>query len=58
MRRRFFALLGLSLGSYSAFKIMRQVAQRVAKLALLDTSARPDNAELTARRQAPANRSR
>ena len=55
MRRRFFAL---SLGSYSAFKIMRQVAQRVAKLALLDTSARPDNAELTARRQAPANRSR
>ncbi len=48
-----FALVGLSLGGYIAFEIMRQAPQRVAKLALLDTSARPDDAELTARRQAP-----
>jgi pimeloyl-ACP methyl ester carboxylesterase len=48
-----FALVGLSLGGYIAFEIMRQAPQRVAKLALLDTSARPDTAELTARRRAP-----
>jgi pimeloyl-ACP methyl ester carboxylesterase len=48
-----FALVGLSLGGYIAFEIMRQAPQRVGRLALLDTSARPDTAELTARRQAP-----
>jgi thioesterase domain-containing protein len=48
-----FALAGLSLGGYVAFEIMRQAAHRVAKLALLDTMAIPDTAELTARRQAP-----
>jgi len=53
-----FALLGLSLGGYIAFEIMRQAPQRVAKLALLDTSARPDDAELTARRQAPMAKAR
>jgi pimeloyl-ACP methyl ester carboxylesterase len=53
-----FALVGLSLGGYIAFEIMRQAPQRVAKLALLDTSARPDNAELTARRQAPMAKAR
>lgn len=53
-----FALVGLSLGGYIAFEIMRQAPQRVAKLALLDTSARPDTAELTARRQAPMAQAR
>jgi len=48
-----FALIGLSLGGYIAFEIMRQAPERVGRLALLDTSARPDTAELTARRQAP-----
>jgi pimeloyl-ACP methyl ester carboxylesterase len=54
----FFALVGLSLGGYIAFEIMRQAPQRVGRLALLDTSARPDTAELTARRQAPMARAR
>src|ERR1700722_3980571 len=31
------ALVGLSMGGYVAFEIMRQAASRVAKLALLDT---------------------
>jgi pimeloyl-ACP methyl ester carboxylesterase len=53
-----FALVGLSLGGYIAFEIMRQAPQRVAKLALLDTSARPDTPELTARRQAPMAQAR
>jgi pimeloyl-ACP methyl ester carboxylesterase len=46
-----FALAGLSMGGYIAFEIMRQAAGRVAKLALLDTSARPETPEQTARRQ-------
>ena len=36
-----FALAGLSMGGYIAFAMMRQAPERVAKLALLDTSARP-----------------
>src|ERR1043165_6785456 len=32
-----FALAGLSMGGYIALEIMRQAADRVAKLALLDT---------------------
>jgi pimeloyl-ACP methyl ester carboxylesterase len=46
-----FALVGLSMGGYVAFEIMRQAAGRVARLALLDTSARPDGAEQTRRRR-------
>jgi pimeloyl-ACP methyl ester carboxylesterase len=46
-----FALAGLSMGGYLAFEILRQAPQRVARLALLDTSARPDTAEQTAGRQ-------
>lgn len=46
-----FALAGLSLGGYIAFEIMRQAAERVAKLALLDTGARPESPEQTAARQ-------
>ena len=37
-----FALGGLSMGGYISFEIMRQAPERVLKLALLDTSARPE----------------
>ncbi|MEI9803720.1 MAG: alpha/beta fold hydrolase [Pseudolabrys sp.] len=37
-----FALAGLSMGGYIAFAMMRLAPERVSKLALLDTSARPD----------------
>ena len=40
-----FALCGLSMGGYCSLEIMRQAPDRVEKLALLDTSARPDNTE-------------
>jgi pimeloyl-ACP methyl ester carboxylesterase len=46
-----FALCGLSMGGYVAFEIMRQAPERVLKLALLDTQARPDTAEARARRR-------
>lgn len=50
-----FALMGLSMGGYLALEIMRRAPERVAALALLDTSARPDTTEATAaRRQAIA----
>lgn len=38
-----FALAGLSMGGYVALEIMRQAPERVTHLALLDTSARPDD---------------
>ena len=37
-----FALAGLSMGGYVCFEILRQAPERIAKLVLLDTSARPD----------------
>ncbi|HEX5008140.1 MAG TPA: alpha/beta fold hydrolase [Hyphomonadaceae bacterium] len=40
-----FALAGASMGGYVAFEIMRQAPDRVAKLILLSTSARPDTPE-------------
>jgi pimeloyl-ACP methyl ester carboxylesterase len=46
-----FALAGLSMGGYVAQEIMRQAPERVAKLALLDTSARADTPEQMARRR-------
>jgi pimeloyl-ACP methyl ester carboxylesterase len=46
-----FALAGHSMGGYIAFEIMRQAPQRVAKLALINTQARPDTAEAAARRR-------
>lgn len=46
-----FALAGHSMGGYIAFEIMRQAPERVAKLALINTQARPDTAEATARRR-------
>jgi len=47
-----FALAGLSMGGYVCFEILRQAPQRVARLALLDTSPRPDTPEQTAGRRA------
>ena len=47
-----FALAGLSMGGYIAFEILRQAPDRVDRLALLDTTARPDTPEQTQRRQA------
>src|ERR1700733_4137734 len=40
-----FALAGISMGGYICFEILRQAPERILKLALLDTSARPDTAE-------------
>jgi pimeloyl-ACP methyl ester carboxylesterase len=45
-----FALAGLSMGGYVAFEIFRQAPARIARLALLDTSARPDTPEQSAAR--------
>jgi len=39
-----FALAGLSLGGYVAFEILRRAPERVARLALLDTTPDPDGA--------------
>jgi pimeloyl-ACP methyl ester carboxylesterase len=46
-----FALAGLSMGGYIAFAMLRQAPERIAKLALLDTSARPDTPEQSAARE-------
>jgi pimeloyl-ACP methyl ester carboxylesterase len=45
-----FALIGLSMGGYISFELLRQAPERVAKLALLDTGSRADAPEQTARR--------
>jgi pimeloyl-ACP methyl ester carboxylesterase len=46
-----FALAGHSMGGYIAFEILRQAPERVAKLALMNTQARPDMPEATTRRR-------
>jgi pimeloyl-ACP methyl ester carboxylesterase len=46
-----FALAGHSMGGYIAFEIMRQAPERVARLALINTQARPDTPEATERRR-------
>lgn len=46
-----FALAGHSMGGYIALAIMREAPRRVARLALLDTSARADTPEQTAKRR-------
>ena len=46
-----FALAGLSMGGYIAFAMLRQAPARIARLALLDTSARADTPEQTANRE-------
>jgi pimeloyl-ACP methyl ester carboxylesterase len=53
-----FALAGLSMGGYAAFEIMRQAPERVTRLALLDTTARPDTPAQTEDRRAMINLSR
>jgi pimeloyl-ACP methyl ester carboxylesterase len=45
-----FALIGLSMGGYISFELLRQAPERVAKLALLDTGSRADTPEQTERR--------
>jgi pimeloyl-ACP methyl ester carboxylesterase len=45
-----FALCGLSMGGYLAFEIMRRAPERIERLALLDTQARPDTDEARERR--------
>jgi pimeloyl-ACP methyl ester carboxylesterase len=46
-----FALAGLSMGGYVAFEILRQAPERVTRLALIDTQARPDTEEAKERRR-------
>ena len=47
-----FVLMGLSMGGYTAFEILRQAPERVVSLALIDTQARPDLPEQSERRRA------
>jgi pimeloyl-ACP methyl ester carboxylesterase len=47
-----FALVGLSMGGYISFELMRQAPRRIVRLALLDTAARPDTPEVSAARRA------
>src|SRR3712207_5650792 len=46
-----FAVAGLSMGGYVALEIMRRAPERVARLALLDTSARTDTPDQARRRR-------
>lgn len=46
-----FSLVGLSMGGYVAMEVMRQAPGRVERLALLDTSPRPDTPEATRDRE-------
>ena len=46
-----FALAGLSMGGYVAFEILREAPERVIRLALVDTTARPDTPEQQSRRR-------
>lgn len=46
-----FALAGTSMGGYAALEIMRQAPERVAKLILMSTSAKPDTPERSADRR-------
>lgn len=45
-----FALAGLSMGGYISMEILRQAPERVLRLALLDTTARPETSEQSERR--------
>jgi pimeloyl-ACP methyl ester carboxylesterase len=53
-----FALVGLSMGGYVAQEIMRREPGRVDRLALLDTSARPDTPQAIRRRRGLVAQSR
>lgn len=45
------SVAGLSMGGYVAQEMLRQAPQRIARLALLDTRARPDSADESERRR-------
>lgn len=47
-----FALAGLSMGGYVAFEVLRRAPERVARLCLVNTTARADTDEQKERRQA------
>lgn len=47
-----FQLAALSMGGYVAFEILRRAPERVTRLALVDTQARPDTEEQRERRRA------
>ncbi len=53
-----FALAGLSMGGYVCFEILRRAPERVARLVLLDTSARPDMPEQSEQRRAQIDMAR
>jgi pimeloyl-ACP methyl ester carboxylesterase len=46
-----FALAGHSMGGYVALEMLRQAPERIDRLALLNTHARPDSAEATENRK-------
>lgn len=46
-----FALCGLSMGGYVAFEVMRRAPERVTRLALLDTTAKPPTPQTNAPRE-------
>jgi len=46
-----FAIAGLSMGGYLAFEILRRAPHRVDRLAIFDSTARPDSPEQTRRRR-------
>jgi pimeloyl-ACP methyl ester carboxylesterase len=47
-----FILGGFSMGGYVAFELLRQAPERIVKLMLIDTSARPDTPEASEKRRA------
>lgn len=53
-----FVLAGLSMGGYICFELLRQAPKRIAKLVLLDTSARPDTPELSEQRRSQIDMAR
>jgi pimeloyl-ACP methyl ester carboxylesterase len=53
-----FSLAGFSMGGYVCFEILRRAAERVERLALIDTQAGPDRPETTARRRGFIEQSR
>lgn len=46
-----FALVGLSMGGYIAFEMLKAAPERIQRLALLDTTAYPDSDEARGRRR-------
>jgi pimeloyl-ACP methyl ester carboxylesterase len=53
-----FALAGLSMGGYICFELLRRAPERIARLVLLDTSARPDTPELSEQRRSQIDMAR